>query len=174
MYKNGTMGVKTSFASHPAHWRCRAREHCRRWTGRPVSPAGWHRWWPPCWQSGCWWGSTLDCSWCPFPGAPSTGRARGGRERTGFWHNKDDWRKKDRRGSCVSTLMRHALNAVLKRVSQSTFLLSGELWLLFLSPPSSSACRGSLPPNGALAGTDSWLLALHPVRSTPAAHHSYT
>lgn len=30
MYKNETMGVKTSFASHPAHWRCRAREHCRR------------------------------------------------------------------------------------------------------------------------------------------------
>ena len=53
-----------------------------------------------------------------------------------------------------------------------TFLFSGEVWLFFFSAPSSSACRGSLLPDAALAGKDSWLLAFHPVRSTPAAHHS--
>lgn len=54
-----------------------------------------------------------------------------------------------------------------------TFLFSGEVWLLFLSAPFSSAWSGSLLPDGALAAADSWLLTLHPVRSTPAAHHSY-
>lgn len=65
-------GFKERFPTYLARWRCRARGRCRRWTGRPVSPAGWRRWWPPCWQSGCWWVSTLGCSWCLFLGAPLT------------------------------------------------------------------------------------------------------
>ncbi|TNN83431.1 hypothetical protein EYF80_006412 [Liparis tanakae] len=48
-----------------------------------------------------------------------------------------------------------------------TFLFSGELWLLFLPAPFSSARSGSPPPDGALAGTNSWLLALHPWFPSP-------
>lgn len=58
--------------------------------------------------------------------------------------------------------------------SCSTFLFSGEVWFFFFSAPSSSACRGSLLHGGAFSVAVSWLLTLHPVRSTPAAHHSYT
>lgn len=66
--------IWTSKVSHRARWRCTTRGRCTRWTGRPASPVGWRLWWPPCWPSGCWWGSTPGCSWCPSPGAPWTGQ----------------------------------------------------------------------------------------------------
>lgn len=54
-----------------------------------------------------------------------------------------------------------------------TFFFSGELCSLLFSPPSSSPVRGSVPLAGSFTPA-SWLDVLQPVKSTPAAHHSYT
>lgn len=56
---------------------------------------------------------------------------------------------------------------------QCTFFFSGELCSLLFSPPSSCPVRGSVPLTGSFTPA-SVLDVLQPVKSTPAAHHSYT
>lgn len=81
-----------------------------------------------------------------------------------------DWTEGGKEGRAESGCRTFQIRLFFLR--QRTFLFSGELWLLFLPSPSFSALRGSPELGSALAATASWLLAFHPVRSTPAAHHS--